>query len=442
MKKWIPLIIAVLLVFGIGIASTLKGDKHESGGSQASGLFDRCTGDSDTTKLMDPHKIQAHIYVDNSGSMDGFVSTNSEFKDVIENLMVMLNNKCSTPKASLISDSIVDVDSTQISSDVTKFARSLAPKRMKVGKTSSTDINEMFQKVLDKTKENTVSILITDGVYSIAGNDSRRLLTSAKNLTKNAFMQAIRRDSGDLSVLILQCQSDYNGTYYNMYDQPVPYVGKRPYYVIIAGKTDCMKSLDAAIDLTSSDIKGLMNTFRLSSKNTAGQMIFITAENLAYNTDRIVPLRGTWNIDNIRLTDTNQPFGLVLGIDKVDYYLDGSYLSDASNYEISPSSVKIKNIGSVDRSSSAFGDVEEFKSPYFIQLDCKGMPSFVKVSLLYKVPEWGYRCSTEDDSQGVPPENVTFGISYLLEGINEAVRDYNKINSNIFDFQIEIKNYD
>lgn len=255
-------------------------------------------------------------------------------------------------------------------------------------------------------------------------------------------MQAIRRDSGDLSVLILQCQSDYNGTYYNMYDQPVPYVGKRPYYVIIAGKTDCMKSLDAAIDLTSSDIKGLMNTFRLSSKNTAGQMIFITAENLAYNTDRIVPLRGTWNIDNIRLTDTNQPFGLVLGIDKVDYYLDGSYLSDASNYEISPSSVKIKNIGSVDRSSSAFGDVEEFKSPYFIQLDCKGMPSFVKVSLLYKVPEWGYRCSTEDDSQGVPPENVTFGISYLLEGINEAVQDYNKINSNIFDFQIEIKNYD
>ena len=66
MKKWIPLIIAVLLVFGIGIASTLKGDKHESGGSQASGLFDRCTGDSDTTKLMDPPDFSAkNIYIFN-----------------------------------------------------------------------------------------------------------------------------------------------------------------------------------------------------------------------------------------------------------------------------------------------------------------------------------------------------------------------------------------
>lgn len=442
MKKWIPLIIAILLIFGIGIASSVKGDKHKPEGEKNSGLLSRCSNGTDTGKLIDPHTIQAHIYVDNSGSMDGFVSSNSEFKDVIESLMVMLNNKCSTPKASLISDNIVDVDSTGISSDITRFARSLTPKSIKVGGTGSTDINDMFQKVLERTKGNTVSVLITDGVYSIAGTDSKRLLTSAKNLTKNAFMQAIRRDSDNLSVLILQCQSDYNGTYYNMYDQPMKYQGRRPYYIIMAGSTECMKCLDSVIDLSVKGIKGLMNSYRLSSKNAAAKLTLISAEDLAYNVDRLVPDRGTWDIDEIRLGDPKQSFGLVLGIDKDDYYLDDGYLSAPSNYQISPQDVTIKKVSPISESSSAYSDVTEFNRPYFIQLNCKDDPSFVKVSLLYKVPEWGYQCSTEDDSHGVPPETTTFGISYLLEGINEAFRDYISINANIFDYQINIKNYD
>ena len=36
-------------------------------------------------------------------------------------------------------------------------------------------------------------------------------------------------------VIILQCQSDFNGYYYDRNDKPILYRGKRPYYVFFIG---------------------------------------------------------------------------------------------------------------------------------------------------------------------------------------------------------------
>lgn len=415
MRKWLP-ILSIIVVVGVIIFASLPNNQTRCGSSHC----------PDTSVIKNKSAIKTHIYLENSGSMDGLVTINTTFKDALEHLMVMINNKYGVPELSFINNKVYDVDSTKLSKDISLFCHSLTPKSIKVGAVGSSNINVIFDTILKRTTDNNVSILVSDCVYSIKGSDAATLLSHEKNLTLNAFMQAIDRNKGDLAAIILQCQSNFDGYYYDMSNNEIRYKGYRPYYIIMMGKTELLKDIYSNIDLTKSGVDGLTNSYLVSSdgiRNDVANSCIITDPALLSNVRRIEPGRRSLNIEDISVASS--PFQLAVGFARKNLFVDDAYLKDKDNYEINPEDASLTKIAKVDVNSSAYGDCVDFKDeePYYLLMSFKNIPQRVSVSLKYNVPEWAYSCSTSNDYKKVPSSNVTFGISYMLEGITEAFRE-------------------
>lgn len=423
MKKWIPLIVVLVAAAVIVIVSTRGGKKHET---------------SEATPK-DSVQFKTEVYMENSGSMDGYVTINSEFKDALEHLLIMLNDRYGAPNLSFINQQIID--STGIDEDVTRFARQLSPKNIHVGDRGSSNINDIFRMILGRTDDKTVSVLVSDCVYSIQGNDAQSLLNNQKNLTENSFIQGIKQNKGDLATIILQCSSKYNGYYYDMNNTEIRYEGRRPYYIIFMGRTRYLRDIYNHLDLTPNGIEGLMNTYAITSLvehlNDTNSSI-ITDEHLLRNVDRLEPARREVGIKSIM--PSAKTFTIAMGIDASAFFVDHGYLTDPTNYDTDPKTVKVVSVQRVDPHSAAIGDCPNFAKPYSVQLQFTGSPSHVRLSLGYRLPKWVYDTSTNDDTHGIPAENVTFGISYMMEGINNAFKQKNAAKS-VFDIDFDIEAY-
>lgn len=422
MKKWIPLLIVVAVVIiivmvNVGKSTDNAADRHAE------------------NKAI---KFNTHIYIENSGSMDGYVNGNTEFKDAIDHVLVMLNSTYGTPEISFVNSQILP---TGLSKDISQFSQQLTPASLHVGDTGSSNINNIFNMILNNTDENTVSVLVSDCVYSIHGNDAGGLLAHEKNLTQGAFMAAIKKKKNDLATIVLQCSSKFDGYYYDMNDKPIAYQGHRPFYMIFVGKTAYIKNLYAKIELDNEHMNNLLNSYMISSQEVdyGIDSVSIITDEFTDNINRIKPNKNSLGISTMEL-EGNGKFTMAVGFDASAIFVDKSYLTDKNNYSVDPKNVKIKAIGQVDRNSAAYGDCSSFALPYYIQFECAGQPSEITLSLDYKMPKWVYDSSTDNDSGCVPKENVTFGISYMIEGISEAYRVRNSSQS-IFKIKFNIENY-
>lgn len=429
MRKWLP-ILSILVVIGAIIFAPL----HHT----------QCPipDENDTSVNKKKLVIKTHIYLENSGSMDGFVTINTTFKDALEHLLVMLNNKYSVPELSFINNKVYDVDTTKLSKNINQFCQSLSPKSIKVGQTGSSNINVIFDTILKRTTGNNVSILVSDCAYSIKGNNAASLLSHEKNLTLNAFMQAIKRNKGNLAAIILQCQSNFDGYYYDMNNHQIRYKGNRPYYIILMGKSECLKDIYSNIDLTKTEVRGLSNSYLISTegiRNDFNNSCIVTDPSLLTNVSRIVPSKDGTNIESLSIS--SYPFNLAVGMARKNIFVDDTYLLDPSNYEINPKDIHLVKISKVDANSVAYGDCVNFNhnDPYYLQLSLSSKPQSVSISLQYKVPQWAYNCSTENDNNKVPASDVTFGISYMMEGITEAFRNMSS-NQSMVRITFGIKN--
>ena len=426
MKKHLPLIVvAAIVAIVVGFNISRKDRNYRDDGQNPKEKF---------------IKFKMHLYMENSGSMDGFVTENTEFKDALEHLLIMLNDKYGTPSISFINNQIYDT--LGIDKGITHFCRQLTPKAIHLGNTGSSNINDIFRMILNKTDNNTVSVLVSDCVYSIKGNNAQSLLANQKNLTQNAFMEALKKNNGDLATIVLQCSSKFNGYYYDMNDKEIAYQGRRPYYIIFVGKSAYIKDLYAKMNFTKEDYVGLLNSYTMTSKGISldeKNSSIITDDNLLANVDRIKPDNRELGIESIT-TRGGSSFTIAVGVDAGSFFLDSSYYLDKNNYKVEPSTVKVKSVGKIDKQSAAFGDCASFSKPYYLQLEGTNQPSEISVSMIYNIPSWVYSSSTDDDSHGVPAKNVTFGISYMMEGINAAFKEKNPLKT-IFNLKFNINNY-
>ena len=104
------------------------------------------------------------FYVENSGSMYGYVQGGTQFKDVLEHLLVMSKETYGQPGIQFINAKMVP---TGLGDDVENFCLRLNPVTMKQGNTSSSNINSIFSQILERTDDHTVSVLFSDCIYSV-----------------------------------------------------------------------------------------------------------------------------------------------------------------------------------------------------------------------------------------------------------------------------------
>ena len=116
---------------------------------------DNTTLDTDGTAVVDtakkvPFHTKLNLYIENSGSMNGYVNGNTTFKNALGDLLVYLKYEFGEQNIHLhfINDTIHPIEFDR---DITQFAASLTPETMRVGNTASSDLNLIFNKTQKRT---------------------------------------------------------------------------------------------------------------------------------------------------------------------------------------------------------------------------------------------------------------------------------------------------
>lgn len=117
--------------------------------------------------------LAVNVYIENSGSMDGYVKGATEFEQAVYNYLTDI-------KISRITDSLnlfyINSEIIPQGSDIKDFIEKLEPAtfKKKGGNTGTTDISNLLKTVLNETKSDDVAILVTDGIFSPGRGCKRR----------------------------------------------------------------------------------------------------------------------------------------------------------------------------------------------------------------------------------------------------------------------------
>jgi hypothetical protein len=401
------------------------------------------------TDANDSKDYFVNVYIENSGSMNGYVEGNTQFKGAIRDLLVMLKYYYDEKNLNInfINSAIYP---TNIQSDTENFSKSLNAKTFKVGKTNESNLNNIFKQILTKTSKNTISILLSDCIYSIQGSKTEDLLSDQKSLTKSAFLTKFKNKE-PLATTIVKLNSSFNGTYYDKDNRKTQLKNTlRPYYMTIMGSEKAMDNFNSNIELSKNKVEGFENKYNLTLKDYSKE-VYYSVINTKEDSGRYKPDREYKNngavqgIEDVDINSRNSSsfiFSVALDLSKVP--IEDSYIFDKSNYSIREGDYKIKGIYKFDKKqlgSSSINMLSKAKAApthYIVFESTK--PNFTNLTFTLdkQIPHWVYTTSTNDDSNILKSPNRTFGLKYLIEGISESYETKAK-NNNYLELTINIK---
>lgn len=429
-------ILAVLLLIAVIVIAILLKDHKSSSDSGSGNPLPADTVNMKTSKPV------IRIYMENSGSMNGYVTTNSEFKDALGRFIAKTNGYYEDTRLYFINDNIYQTD---ICKNLDDFVLNLNPETMHVGNTEYTDINDIFKMILARTSEDTVSVLVSDCVYAVqnAGN----LLAAASSSTTGAFMKAIRKAQDkkkDFAVIIMKCSSKFVGRWYGG-NKPFDANTERPYYIIIMGNKEQVADMNNHLELenTPTGIPGLKYKYMLSTESCwdLNEQTARVFTNGFTNAMRIKPAHDGLNIKRITVDKekTSLRFAFGLGVDNL--FADKTYLLDKKNYEVEPKGYVVADV----TDQAKFTECDFFRHPICVQIKTNGQNFSPEITLRLKnkIPTWVMQSSYNQPLQGLPKSHKSYAIYEMIEGIYDAF--YNARTGkekDLFKMKVKIEDYD
>jgi hypothetical protein len=414
---------------------------------------------SDTTeKIIQPIVAKTiNVYIENSGSMDGYVGGNYEFKEAISSLLARLpyHYEEKDIKIRFINSRIDSISTTQV--DLTNFSKELNMywEKGKRTRSSSTNLNNIFQDILSQTDSSTISILFSDCIYSIGYGDVIGLLSYEKNLTMSAFLQKYKKDKVPLATTILKMKSHFKGKYF-------PYTGdknhfhidmERPYYIVVIGNNDIMLDFNAKIPLERDKIGGFDNKYiiQAGATNNIYYSVLLSTDNVGrFRASRNVSTKDyIHGIEDVNMKSRNRngnssnKFTFAVAVDLKNIPVEEDYLLNPENYTLGDDNFIVKEIKAVNKNDIGASDwvrISASNPTHLLILEATGTAiSNVKVSLKKQMPQWITDSSIEDDTDRNKLTGKTFGLKYWIEGIAAAYQEIYPNDKNFFEFEIQIK---
>lgn len=401
-------------------------------------------------------KPTVNVYIENSGSMDGYVNGNTEFKGAIRDLLVLLKHyygKEEKIKVYFINNKIRKTD-TQ--TDLATFATNINQLWKVQGEDrSSSNLNNVFKMILDKTDKKTISILFSDCIYSISGKDAEGLLSDEKSLTKDAFLSRWRLDSLKLATTIIKMKSKFTGDYFDKDDKPTHLqCSIRPYYICVIGNNDVMFDFNSKIPLEKGKIEGFDNKYVIST-GTADKLYY----SVLMSTDNVGRFKASrkasskehvHGIEDIDMKSRNRggngsnKFTFAVAVDLKNVPVEEDYILNSGNYLFKDNNFHIKEIKRIEKiniNASDWVRINSANPTHLIVMEATGTAiSDVKISLKKQMPQWIEQTNIIDDKNIKNNLDKTFGIKYLIEGITEAYQIIYPDDKNFFEFDIKINN--
>ncbi|MDR0560666.1 MAG: hypothetical protein LBG92_10895 [Prevotellaceae bacterium] len=420
------------------------------------------TVSADTSAVVKIINPTVNVYIENSGSMDGYVKGKTEFKGAIRDLLVMLkyyyvedninlffiNNQINAPQVKGAGGvSTAKIDLATFAQDIELKWRNGQDKKA----WQSTNLNQIFKMILGKTDNNTISILFSDCIYSIHGsNNAVGLLQDEKSLTKDAFLSKWKNDNVPLATTIVKMKSKFDGKYYPYTgDQNGYYMnGERPYYICVIANQKILYDFNNKIVLKAGKVEGFENKYTLlseKSKNLYYSVLQSTLKKGRFKTDRSKSnktyIHGIKDVNLVRGVDKLQ---FAVAVDYSNVQAESDYLTNPANYTVTTDNFIVKEILPIVSVTVNVDDkirIADSKPTHIIVLEAKTkLVSDVSFVLNKQMPQWIADSSTEDDTLQEKTAGKTFGLNYWVTGIAEAYQIIYPDNKYFFECTISIDN--
>ena len=379
--------------------------------------------------------------------MNGYINGNTQFKTAIQDLLVLLKYEFDERINIYFINSTIHP--TNISSDLAHFASELNTKSFKVGDTGSSNLNSVFKQVLQKTSKDTMSILVSDCIYSIQGSKTEELLSTQKGLTKDAFLTKSRSEK--LATTIVKLTSSFNGYYWDMNNKKTMLANElRPYYITIIGSDSSMATFNSKIEINENKVKGYNNKYALSSsvnENIFYSIVETEFDNGRYRTSRDnVNSNGIHSIENIASNGrNNEHFRFSVAVDLSSVSVTSPEIQNIKNYDAD--GFKVVSVFAISEIRDKFPQPTLTKiskmttiPTHLLVLEAKSKKiRDTEIKFEKHIPNWVTETSIDNDTNILNIKGKTFGLSYLIEGISEAyeITSYSKYH---FVLKLNLKN--
>ncbi|MDP3399209.1 MAG: hypothetical protein Q8S23_08700 [Bacteroidales bacterium] len=366
-------------------------------------------------------KPTINVYIENSGSMDGFVNRGNEFTSFITSYLTDISIKFSNDiNLYYINSSIIS-----LGSDLKNFTSKLDATsfRQMGGNRGETHIFQLLDTLLKVKDNNSISIFITDGIFSPGKKkDANKYIIDQYNGIKQAFSNYSSTNPNS-AVVIYQLLSQFNGTYFDRNDTPIHNVLEElPYFVWLIGDMEKVKKLVDNVSITNVRFSNDPNIFAISKGNK--EVTYAVKRGSGnFKLDKSYPKK---IITNLRKEKRTGKVKFSVDADMSEFLLNNDYLLNPDNYSSSNSKYRFTVKKAL---SNQYGYTHTFE--FIADNIYKGD---VSILLKSQIPQW-----VEDVNDNVGLNVIhgrTFGIKHQIHGVYEA---FTFNNDNYTEISIKIK---
>lgn len=360
-----------------------------------------------------------NVYLENSGSMNGYVAGVTEFEQSIYSFLSQISTSQITDSLNLY---YINSTIHYQGNDIENFIKDLDKStfQSKGGTLSETIISQLLSQVLNKTDRNSISFFISDCIFSPGrGVNAEEYLVNQRIAIRTMFSKAIEKNP-ELGVVIFNSSSNFRGDYFNKNNEKRYINSRRPYYLWIIGETSKIKQLLDKVPYNN-DKERIMNNyasiFNYSSYFNKYEILLNPKMGDFRKVKSNNPTISKTHIykTHLEMRSGGKIFMFSVGLNASDLLLDDSYLMNSSNYNIND------NEYSVDVKKHNIKNDQGYK--YRIELCTDRIhASNIELSLILSIPEWVNELNDETglDFNSKESSGKTYGIKYVIGGVYDA----------------------
>lgn len=366
-------------------------------------------------------KPVVNVYIENSGSMDGFVKGVTDFEAAVYNYLSDIKISDITDSLNLyyINSEVISYAKCADEDVIEDFIKKLEPHEFKRrgGDRGKSDIADVIKSILKETNKNNISIMITDGIFS-PGKDSSGKPVNADEYLKNqeigiktAIASQLKKQP-KFAVIVYQLTSKFDGTFYNKIDSIIPCKEDLPFYIWIFGQ-----SLDLA------QLRSMVPEDRFVGSGIQRMVSFTSSQETDYEvikSSNMSKKGGRHEVVGLTANKKGE-IRFSVNVDLKSFLLDEDYLDNINNYEISDNDYTI-NVRA-KQEQSKYSHVLSFTTN-----KNKRKNGQLMVKLKMSEPNW---CDINDNEGETYVKGKTYGIEYQIKGLYSAFSFKNKYYTEI-----------
>lgn len=371
-------------------------------------------------------QVVVDFYLERSGSMTGY--DNADVDGAFKAAIVGMMNKVPDNVSRLF---IVNGTVNEYPEGTSKFLQDndIFEATKGIGDPSYTDFREIFDILLNKTGNNSLSVLFSDMIYStrdMQGINPQKVFSEAKGMTNAVF----KEPSANRSMLVVKLNGMFSGQYYSYNNAVSRYRGNRPFYVVMVADNSVMSRLANDKELGAlakvETLPGYENMYLFASPDIFKPHYTLLLSHPSIR-GRFRTVRGQQeaitNIDDVEIDRNSGDIQLVLAADLSGVLADSRSLLNPANYKVSADDeVVIQQITPIDEHKDLTAAEKKYAGNathlFILRMKSFTNDQEISISLRNVLPEWVSQTSIDDDT--TPDAHSTFAFGYLMQGIYDA----------------------